>query len=84
MSGHKRFTVVTNVQVYFCDLRNPWQRGSNGNSRPIAAAICASTLEKPPSRSSRPMSESHSVYALFLRTQGAREAEWNERGAKAA
>jgi IS30 family transposase len=28
MSGHKRFTVATNVQVYFCDPRSPWQRGS--------------------------------------------------------
>ena len=25
MSGHKRFTVATNVQVYFCDPRSPWQ-----------------------------------------------------------
>ena len=32
MSGHKRFTVTTNVQVYFCDPRSPWQRGSNENT----------------------------------------------------
>ncbi len=32
MSGHKRFTVATDVQVYFCDLRSPWQRGSNENT----------------------------------------------------
>ena len=32
MSGHKRFTVVTNVQVYFCDPRSPWQRGSTENT----------------------------------------------------
>ncbi len=32
MSGHKRFTVATNVQVYFCDPRSPWQRGGNKNT----------------------------------------------------
>jgi IS30 family transposase len=29
MHAHKRFTVATNVQVYFCDPRSLWQRGSN-------------------------------------------------------
>jgi IS30 family transposase len=32
MSAHKEFTVATDVQVYFCDPRSPWQRGSNENT----------------------------------------------------
>jgi len=32
MANHKRFTVTTKVQVYFCDPRSPWQRGSNENT----------------------------------------------------
>ena len=32
MAQHKAFTVATNVEVYFCDPRSPWQRGSNENT----------------------------------------------------
>ncbi|MES2180656.1 MAG: IS30 family transposase [Pseudomonadota bacterium] len=32
MAAHKRFTLATDVQVYFCDPRHPWQRGSNENT----------------------------------------------------
>jgi len=32
LADHQRFSLDTNIKVYFCDPQSPWQRGSNENT----------------------------------------------------
>ena len=32
LADHRRFSLTTNIDVYFCDPQSPWQRGSNENT----------------------------------------------------
>ena len=32
LADHQRLTLATEVEVYFCDPRSPWQRGSSENT----------------------------------------------------
>jgi IS30 family transposase len=35
MANHKKFSLATDVEVYFCDPQHPWQRGSNENTNAL-------------------------------------------------
>ena len=39
LTDHRRFTLATNIDVYFCDPQSAWQRGSNENTQPTAEAV---------------------------------------------
>ena len=32
LSSHKKFTIATDMAVYFCEPRSPWQGGTNENT----------------------------------------------------
>lgn len=32
MADHRKFSLATDIKVYFCDPQHPWQRGSNENT----------------------------------------------------
>jgi IS30 family transposase len=47
MAEHVRFTKQTGIEVYFCDPKSPWQRGSNENTNGLLRQYLPRTLDFP-------------------------------------
>jgi IS30 family transposase len=49
LTDHRRFTLATNIDVYFCDPQSPWQRGSSAHDwRNLLLDLKRRGLDVPP------------------------------------
>jgi len=53
LTDHRRFTLTTNIDVYFCDPQRPWQRGSNENTNGLGHRLVGA-LASPSEQSGSP------------------------------
>ena len=71
MSQHAQLSIDTGVQVYFCDPRSPWQRGTNENTN----GLLRQYFPKGTDLSAHRASDLQAV-ALALNTRPRKTLEW--------
>jgi hypothetical protein len=52
LTDHRRFTLTTNIDVYFCDPQSQWQRGSNENTNSLLRQYFPKGTDHPEPRGS--------------------------------
>jgi len=45
LAAHKRFSLATDIDVFFCDPQQPWQRGSNENTNGLLRQYFAKGMD---------------------------------------
>jgi IS30 family transposase len=77
LANHEEFFVATDVQVYFCDPRSPWQRGSNENTNGLLRQYFPKGMDL-----SDVTQERLDEVALRLNTRPRMTLEWDTPGEK--
>ena len=45
LAQHKLFTIDTDIKVYFCDPKSPWQKGTNENTNKLLRQYMPKKIE---------------------------------------